>query len=118
MKLAQWYIIFLPIERCGLIREADLSHFDATRCGDTCQYNPLTMTRFYCEKGETCCPDGAYGQKCSKKCGAYNAKSNISVYLILSNPISVDVLMYGESTDKFVSYSTLFLCYYRNIWRL
>ena len=27
MKLAQWYLIFLPIERCGLIRKSDLSYF-------------------------------------------------------------------------------------------
>ena len=77
MKLAQWYLIFLPIERCGLIRKSDLSHFDATQCGDACRHNPLTLDTFYCEKGEICCPDGAHSQKCSKKCGPYNAEGNI-----------------------------------------
>ena len=77
MKLAQMLQNLLSIERCGLIREADLPHFDAARCGDRCESNPLTMDTFYCEKGETCCPDGAHGEKCSKKCGPYNAEGNI-----------------------------------------
>ena len=68
------------IEHCGKVMESDLPHFDSTRCGDTCYQNYHSKDVFFCEKGEICCPKGAYEERCSKKCGPYDPNGNLLVY--------------------------------------
>ena len=62
--------------------ESDLPHFDSTRCGDTCYQNYHSKDVFFCEKGEICCPKGAYEERCSKKCGPYDPNGNLLVYYL------------------------------------
>ena len=67
------------IEHCGKVMESDLPHFDTTRCGDICHRDYHTNDKFFCEKGEFCCPKGAYEERCSKKCGPYDPTGNFLV---------------------------------------
>ena len=82
-------------EHCGKVMESDLPHFDSTRCGDTCYQNYHSKDVFFCEKGEICCPKGAFEERCSKKCGPYDPNGNLLVYYLFIYFVRIVQILLG-----------------------
>ena len=107
--------IEIPLAKCGPINATEReTTFNPDSCGEECGSSPLSTTSFYCEKGEKCCPSGAFTEECASVCGPYDLEGTT-----LCNFINMQFMLKMQFKNKLYVLMLIFhFLFNRGIWIL